>query len=191
MAFWEFIGLRFSRLVRKEDTEEFLNKEGIPLLNQIRKALQSLPLWGVIPWGDNESDIPLMTRVDGALEPAWSTPRARVLHLTASELVAGLLDYRLASRIHLYLDQDAALTVTLPTLTARDVPNGITGSSAHCTLRITNAGGFNVTSWPSNVKFKGTAPTLTSMTAGQRWYFSLYADGTDAVIDCINSGPMG
>lgn len=191
MPLFEFDGWR-TRSLRQDGLLDWANREAIKLIGQMRDALQRLPLWGVIPHGENESDIPLMTRVDGALEPAWSTPRARVLHLNASELVGGLLDYRLASRIHLYLDQSTALTFALPTLTARDAPSGITGSSAHCTLRITNAGGFNVTSWPSNVKHKGgTAPSFTSMTAGQRWYCSLYADGTDDVIDCINSGPFG
>lgn len=189
MPLFEFDGWR-TREVREGGILDWANREAIKLISQMRDALQRLPLWGVIPWGENESDIPLMTRVDGELEPRWGAPRARVLHLTASELVGGLLDYTLASRIHLYLDQSTALTVNLPEL---EVHLGdVTGSSAHCTLRITNAGGFNVTSWPSNVKHRsGTAPNLATMTAGQRWYCSLYADGTDAVIDVINSGPFG
>lgn len=178
--------LRKSRPVSEADQVVFTNRELIPLLADIRDFIAQLEE------GENDCDIILMKRVDGVLQPEWGAPRARVLHLNASELVGGLLDYTLASRIHLYLDQDTALTVNLPELAALDETEGITGSSAHCTLRITNAGGFNVTSWPSNVKHKsGTSPNFATMTANQRWYCSLYADGTDDVIDCINSGPFG
>lgn len=178
--------LRKSRPVSEADHVIFTNRELIPLLAEIRGFLAQLEE------GQDDCDIILMKRVDGELQPEWGTPRARVLHLNASDLDGGLLDFTLASRIHLYLDQSTALTVTLPELAALDEAEGITGSSAHCTLRITNAGGFNVTSWPSNVKHKGgTSPDFSSMTAGQRWYCSLYADGTDNVIDVINSGPFG
>lgn len=178
--------LRKSRPVSEADQVTFVNRELVPLLAEIRDFIAQLEE------GEDDCDIILMKRVDGVLNPVWGTPRARVLHLTASELDSGLIDLTLASRVHLDLDASTALTFTLPELAALDEAEGITGSSAHCTLRITNAGGFNVTSWPSNVKFRGgSSPDLTSMTAGQRWYFSLYADGTDNVIDCIHSGPFG
>jgi hypothetical protein len=191
MPLFEFDGWR-TRDVREGGVLDWVNREAIKLISQMRDALQRLPLWGVIPWGENESDIPLMTRVDGELEPAWAKPRAAVEHLQSSELAGGVVDLGLANIVHLQLQADTALVIEPPTLTARDAPNGIKGSSAHCALVVYNDGGFTVTSWSANVKHKGgTAPSLATMTAGQWWFFSLYVDGTTGNISAINSGPFG
>lgn len=183
MAWREFLPVRFGRPLsgKLDEAVTWANREAIPLLKQLRDVFQGM--------GDgDECDVVMLQGNDLQLEK----PKSRVLHVVASGLTGGELDYRETNVYHLELDQSTALVITPPELAARDAANDVFGTSAHCVLRVTNAGGFNITSWSANVQHKsGTAPSLTSMTAGQKHFFSLYFDGTDQTVEVINSGPFG
>lgn len=179
--------LRKSRPVSEADQVTFVNRELVPLLAEIRDFIAQLVE------GSNDSDILLMDLDSDTPNVGWSTPRARVLHLTASQLTDETIDFSLAVRIHLALDVDiTTLTVLPPTLNA--LSGDVLGQSAHCTLRVKQpvAGGKNIAAWSSNVKFpNGTVPSLTAMTNGQRRIFAFYVDGTDGTFECVHSGPFG